>query len=71
MYPFERKDKILNKIRSTGQITIKKDARLLRVSFATLHRDLAELETLGSSRKSEAEPFLAKRPSLRPISTPA
>ena len=47
MYPFERKDRILNKIRNEGQITIKKDARFLGVSSATLHRDLSELEKLG------------------------
>jgi DeoR family fructose operon transcriptional repressor len=51
MYPFERRDRILTKIRAEGQITIKKHARLLGVSGATLHRDLAELEGLGIVRK--------------------
>jgi DeoR/GlpR family transcriptional regulator of sugar metabolism len=60
MYPFERKDKILNKIRSEGQITIKKDARRLGVSSATLHRDLSELERLGIIRKVRGGAILSE-----------
>lgn len=60
MYPFERRDRILNKIRTEGQITIKKHARLLGVSSATLHRDLAELEGLGMVRKVRGGALLAQ-----------
>jgi len=60
MYPFERKDRILNKIRNEGQITIKKDARFLGVSSATLHRDLSELEKLGIVKKVRGGAILSE-----------
>jgi len=60
MYPFERRKRILNNIRSQGQITIKKDARLLGVSGATLHRDLSELEEMGIVRKVRGGAILAE-----------
>lgn len=51
MYPFERKEIILDKLRKNGQITIQDDARSLGVSVVTLHRDLEELATEGMVRK--------------------
>jgi DeoR/GlpR family transcriptional regulator of sugar metabolism len=51
MYPFERKEKILDKLRKEGQITIHPDARRLGVSPVTLHRDLEELEKQGLVKK--------------------
>jgi DeoR family transcriptional regulator, fructose operon transcriptional repressor len=51
MYPFERREKILEKLNREGQIKIDPDARLLGVSRATLHRDLEELERQGLVRK--------------------
>jgi DeoR/GlpR family transcriptional regulator of sugar metabolism len=51
LYPFERKEIILDKLRKNGQITIQDDARSLGVSVVTLHRDLEELATEGMVRK--------------------
>ncbi len=51
MYPFERKEKILNTLRKEGQMTIRKDAHRLGVSPVTLHRDLEELEKAGLVKK--------------------
>lgn len=51
MYPFERKEKILTKLRTTGQIMIAEDASKFGVSVATLHRDLKELESEGLVKK--------------------
>jgi DeoR/GlpR family transcriptional regulator of sugar metabolism len=51
MYPFERKEKILNKLRAAGQITISRDAKVFGVSTSTLHRDLEDLEKQGLIKK--------------------
>jgi DeoR/GlpR family transcriptional regulator of sugar metabolism len=51
MYPFERREKILDKLRNEGRITIQEDARRLGVSPVTLHRDLEELEKQGLVKK--------------------
>jgi DeoR family transcriptional regulator, fructose operon transcriptional repressor len=51
MYPFERKEKILNTIRKEGRITIQRDAHRLGVSPVTLHRDLEALEKTGQLKK--------------------
>ena len=46
MRSFERKEKILKKLRSVGKITIE-DAQMIGVSVATIYRDLVELENQG------------------------
>ena len=51
MYPFERREKILEKLRNEGRITIQEDARRLGASPVTLHRDLEELEKQGLVKK--------------------
>ena len=51
MYPFERKEKILDRLRKTGQININDDAKLFSVSISTLHRDLEDLEKQGLIKK--------------------
>jgi DeoR/GlpR family transcriptional regulator of sugar metabolism len=51
MYQFERKEKILERLHSSGQITIAEDAKDFEVSISTLHRDLEELEQEGIVKK--------------------
>lgn len=51
MYPFERKEKILDRIRNVGQINISEDAQLFHVSTSTLHRDLEDLARQGLIKK--------------------
>jgi DeoR/GlpR family transcriptional regulator of sugar metabolism len=51
MYPFERKEKILSRLRKTGRININQDAKLFDVSISTLHRDLEDLEKQGLVKK--------------------
>jgi len=51
MYPFERKEKILGRLRKTGRLNINEDARLFNVSVSTLHRDLEDLEKQGLVKK--------------------
>jgi len=51
MYPFERKEKILDRLRKIGRININDDARLFNVSISTLHRDLEDLEKQGRVKK--------------------
>jgi DeoR/GlpR family transcriptional regulator of sugar metabolism len=51
VYPFERKEKLREKLRTTGQIMIAEDAPKFGVSIATLHRDLKELESEGLIKK--------------------
>ena len=51
MYPFERKEKILDRLRKTGKININEDAKLFNVSISTLHRDLEDLEKQGLIKK--------------------
>jgi DeoR/GlpR family transcriptional regulator of sugar metabolism len=51
MYPFERKEKILDRLRKTGQININEDAKLFDISISTLHRDLEDLEKQGLIKK--------------------
>ena len=51
MYPFERKEKILGRLRKTGRLNINEDAKLFNVSISTLHRDLEDLEKQGLVRK--------------------
>ena len=51
MYPFERKEKILDRLRKTGHININEDAKLFAVSISTLHRDLEDLEKQGLIKK--------------------
>jgi DeoR/GlpR family transcriptional regulator of sugar metabolism len=51
MYPFERKEKILGRLRKTGRLNINEDAKLLNVSISTLHRDLEALEQQGLLKK--------------------
>jgi len=60
MYPFERREKILERIRSTGRITIRKDAHQLGISNATIHRDLSELERLGLVKKVRGGAILSE-----------
>ena len=51
MYPFERKEKILSRLRKTGRININEDAKVFNVSISTLHRDLEDLEKQGLVKK--------------------
>ena len=51
MYPFERKEKILGRLRKTGRLNINEDAKLFNVSISTLHRDLEDLEKQGLVKK--------------------
>ncbi len=51
MYPFERKEKILGRLRKIGLININEDAKLFNVSISTLHRDLEDLEKQGLVKK--------------------
>ncbi len=51
MYPFERKEKIIDRLRKTGRININEDAKLFNVSISTLHRDLEDLEKQGLVKK--------------------
>ncbi len=51
MYPFERKEKILDRLRKTGRLNINEDAQLFNVSISTLHRDLEDLEKQGLVKK--------------------
>lgn len=51
MYPFERKEKILDRLRKIGRININEDAKLFNVSISTLHRDLEDLEKQGLVKK--------------------
>ena len=51
MYQFERIEKIIEKIRRTGQIKISEEAKVLDVSFSTLHRDLNHIEKMGFIKK--------------------
>ncbi len=60
MYPFERREKILERLRVSGRITIGNHARLLGVSISTLHRDLKELEKEGIIRKVRGGAVLAE-----------
>lgn len=60
IYPFQRKEKILNKLRSGGQITISEDSKLFGVSSSTLHRDLEELEKQGLVKKMRGGAILSE-----------
>ncbi len=60
MYPFERKEKILDRLRKTGQININDDAKLFNVSISTLHRDLEDLEKQGLIKKVMGGAVLVK-----------
>jgi DeoR/GlpR family transcriptional regulator of sugar metabolism len=51
MYPFERKEKIIDRLRKIGRISISEDAKLFNVSISTLHRDLEDLEKQGLVKK--------------------
>ena len=51
MYPFERKEKILDRLRKIGRININEDAKLFDISISTLHRDLEDLEKQGLVKK--------------------
>ncbi len=51
MYPFERKEKIIDRLRKTGRISINEDAKLFNVSISTLQRDLEDLEKQGLVKK--------------------
>jgi DeoR family fructose operon transcriptional repressor len=51
MYPFERKEKIIDRLRKIGQININEDAKIFNVSISTLHRDLEDLEKQGLVKK--------------------
>ncbi len=51
MYPFERKEKIIDRLRKFGQININEDAKIFNVSISTLHRDLEDLEKQGLVKK--------------------
>ncbi|CAB1057183.1 hypothetical protein D1BOALGB6SA_1922 [Olavius sp. associated proteobacterium Delta 1] len=51
MFPFERKEKILGRLRKTGRLSINEDAKLFNVSISTLHRDLEDLEKQGLVKK--------------------
>jgi DeoR/GlpR family transcriptional regulator of sugar metabolism len=51
MYPFERKEKILDRLRKIGRIHINEDAKLFNASISTLHRDLEDLEKQGLVKK--------------------
>jgi DeoR family fructose operon transcriptional repressor len=60
IYPFERKEKILEKLRNEGQITISEDSRRLGISTSTLHRDLEQLEAEGIVKKVRGGAVLAE-----------
>lgn len=51
MYAFERREKILEILRTSGRISIAEDARLLGISTSTLHRDLEQLAQAGVVRR--------------------
>ncbi len=51
MYPFERREKILSLLHSSGQVNINRDAARLGVSRSTLHRDLRDFESQGLVKK--------------------
>lgn len=51
LYPFERKEKILDQIKNRGQLNISEHAKLFNVSISTLHRDLEDLEKQGLIKK--------------------
>ena len=51
MYPFERKERIIDRLRKIGQININEDAKIFNVSISTLHRDLEDLEKQGLVKK--------------------
>ena len=50
-FSFERKEKILSRLRKSGRININEDAKLFNVSISTLHRDLEDLEKQGLVKK--------------------
>lgn len=64
MYPFERLNKIMNTLRSKGQIMIQEDAPLFGVSKATLHRDLDQLQQQGLAQKVRGGAILRERRDL-------
>jgi DeoR family transcriptional regulator, fructose operon transcriptional repressor len=47
MYPFERRERIMERLRNGRQVTVREEMDLLGVSHVTLHRDLAALERQG------------------------
>ena len=51
MLPFERMNKIMDRLRLVGQIKVREDAGRFEVSQATLHRDLDRLEEKGLIKK--------------------
>jgi DeoR/GlpR family transcriptional regulator of sugar metabolism len=61
MYPFERLEKIIARIRASGQIKIHEEAEALGVSKATLHRDLDLLEQQGVVEKVRGGAVLRER----------
>jgi DeoR/GlpR family transcriptional regulator of sugar metabolism len=61
MYPFERLEKIMEKLRTHGQVRIQDDAEQLGVSKATLHRDLDMLERQGLVEKVRGGAILRER----------
>lgn len=61
MYPFERLEKITERLKANGQIKIHEDARRFGVSKATLHRDLDLLERQGMLIKVRGGAVLRER----------
>jgi DeoR/GlpR family transcriptional regulator of sugar metabolism len=60
VYAFERREKMLERLRKTGRITLSKEARQLGVSIATLRRDLKALEREGLGRTVRGGAVLAE-----------
>ena len=60
MYPFERKEKILDRLRKIGRINITEDAKFFNISISTLHRDLEDLEKQGLIKKVMGGAVLVK-----------
>ncbi|MEJ5357453.1 MAG: DeoR/GlpR family DNA-binding transcription regulator [Desulfobacterales bacterium] len=61
MYPFERLEKIAERLKASGQIKIHEDAKRFGVSKATLHRDLDLLERQGMLIKVRGGAVLRER----------
>ncbi len=61
MYPFERLEKITERLKASGRIKIHEDARRFGVSKATLHRDLDLLERQGLLIKVRGGAVLRER----------
>ncbi len=65
MHGFERRVRIMERLRETGQINIEQICGILGASYSTIHRDLGELESQGLVRRVRGGAVLSEPPSLR------